>query len=100
VQRNKFNTMYFLYILQCKDSSLYTGITKDLEKRLKKHNNGKGSKYVRSRVPFKLVYTEEFSNKMEAMKREWKVKQLSKLEKEKLILKSRKPIIINTNFPG
>lgn len=77
--------MYFLYILECNDKSLYTGITNDLDKRLSTHLNGKGSKYVRSRLPFELKYTEEFKTKSEALKREIEIKKLNKLKKLKLI---------------
>ena len=77
--------MYYLYILECNDKSLYTGITNDLKKRLATHLNGKGSKYVRSRLPFELKYTEEFETKSEALKREISIKRLSKIEKIDLV---------------
>lgn len=80
--------MYFLYILRCSDKSLYTGITNDVENRLEKHRLGKGSKYVRSRLPFELVYTEELPNKSSALKREIKIKKMSREEKLKLIERS------------
>jgi len=73
--------MFFVYILECSDKSLYTGITNDIEKRLLKHSIGKGSKYVRSRLPFKLVHKEIYDTKSEAMKREIEIKKLSKKEK-------------------
>ncbi len=77
--------LYFLYILQCSDASLYTGITNNLVSRLEKHKSGKGSKYVRSRLPFKIVYTEELPNKSSALKREIEIKKLSREEKLKLV---------------
>lgn len=77
--------MYTLYILRCKNNSLYTGITNNLEVRLKKHSEGKGSKYVWANMPFTLVYTEEHSDKSSALKREIEVKKLHKSEKEALI---------------
>ncbi len=77
--------MYILYILRCKNNALYTGITNNLEARLKKHASGKGSKYVWANMPFKLVYTEEHSDKSSALKREIEVKSLTKEEKEKLV---------------
>jgi putative endonuclease len=77
--------VFFVYILECKDRSLYTGITNDLEKRLKEHSEGKGSKYVRSRLPFRLVYLEKAESKPEAMKREIQLKELSRTEKTELI---------------
>lgn len=75
----------FTYILKCSDGSLYTGWTNDLECRVKAHNAGKGAKYTKSRRPVELVYFEAFSTKQEAMRREWEIKQLSRVEKCKLI---------------
>ncbi len=76
--------MNYTYILECCDGTLYTGWTNDLKKRLKAHNDGKGSKYTRSRLPVKLVYLEEFETPKEAMSREWHIKRLAR--KEKLLL--------------
>ena len=77
--------MNYTYILRCGDGSLYTGWTNDLEKRIRTHNEGRGGKYTRSRLPVQLVYHEEFETKEEAMRREWEIKQLTRAEKEKLI---------------
>lgn len=77
--------MYYLYILQCVDNSLYTGITNNLEHRMNTHKSGKGAKYLRGRMPFKIVYTEEFPDRSSASKREMEVKALSKIDKLKLI---------------
>ena len=60
-------------------------IHNDLNKRIAAHNNKKGAKYTKTRLPVKLVYSEEFDNKSEAMKREWQIKQLDRKEKLKLI---------------
>lgn len=76
--------MYYVYMVRCKDNSLYTGWTTDPKRRAKEHNKGKGAKYTRSRRPVKLVYVEETSTKQEAMKREYAIKQLQKVEKEKI----------------
>jgi putative endonuclease len=76
--------MYYVYILNCKDDSLYCGYTDDINKRLEVHNSGKGAKYTKSRLPVNLVYKEEFDTKVEAMKREYAIKQLTR--KEKLLL--------------
>ena len=76
--------MNYTYILKCNDNTLYTGWTNNLEKRLKTHNEGKGSKYTRSRLPVVLVYYEEFETKEEAMQREWKHKHMSRTAKETL----------------
>lgn len=78
--------MNYTYILKCADGSLYTGWTNNMEKRLKAHNDGKGAKYTRARRPVELVYWESFETKQEAMHREWEIKQLSRSEKEKLLL--------------
>jgi len=76
---------YFLYILRCSDDTLYTGITTDIERRLKEHNLGtKGAKYTRSRRPVKLVYKEKLEDKSSALKREYEIKKMSR--KKKLLL--------------
>ena len=80
--------MYYVYILECKDGTLYTGWTINIEKRLTKHNQGKGAKYTRSRFPAVLKYSEEFITKKEALQREYFIKQLYREEKLKLIAKS------------
>ena len=77
--------MYYIYMLRCRDGSLYTGWTNDLEKRLKAHNSGSASKYTRTRLPAELVYFEEWESKEAAMSREWHIKRLSREEKLKLI---------------
>ncbi|MBB6623502.1 GIY-YIG nuclease family protein [Clostridium gasigenes] len=80
--------MNCVYILKCSDDTLYTGWTNDLDKRFKVHSQGKGAKYTKGRLPVELVYFEEFDNKIEAMKREYEVKQLSRKEKQKLIIEN------------
>ena len=77
--------MYWVYILECNDGSLYTGWTVDIEKRLAKHNLGKGANYTRARCPVTLRHSERFSTKREALQREYYIKQLSRQEKLKLI---------------
>jgi putative endonuclease len=79
--------MYFVYIIQCSDDTLYTGITTNLDRRIKEHNNSKlGAKYTKVRRPVKLVYSKEFENRSEASKEESRIKKLSRTEKLKLIL--------------
>ena len=74
--------MYYLYILKCSDGSLYTGITNNLERRMKEHNfSGLGAKYTRSRRPVELVCSKKFRNRSAALKEERKVKKLSRKEK-------------------
>ena len=75
----------FTYIVKCSDGSLYTGWTNNLEKRLRAHNEGKGAKYTKSRRPVTLVYQESFDTKEEAMRREVRIKQLSRSQKLELI---------------
>ena len=77
--------MNYTYIVECADGSLYCGWTNDLNKRIADHNAGKGAKYTKPRLPVKLVYSESFDTKEEAMSREWHIKQLSRDEKMKLI---------------
>jgi len=77
--------MHYVYIVECADSSLYAGYTSDLDKRLKVHNQGKGSKYTRSRLPVKLVYSETVESKSNGLKREYQIKQLTRKQKEELI---------------
>ena len=76
---------YIVYLLECRDGSLYCGITNDLEKRLKAHNNGTGAKYTKSRRPVCVVYVEECASKSDALRREYAVKQLTHAEKRALI---------------
>ena len=85
--------MNFVYILRCGDGSLYTGWTKNLEKRLAAHASGKGAKYTRSHLPVELVYYESLPGPREAMSRERQIKALSR--REKLALISEKELHIN-----
>ena len=73
---------YFTYIVRCSDSTLYTGITTDLARRLDEHNNStKGAKYTRIRRPVKLVYSEKYEDRSSASKREYAIKKLSREKK-------------------
>ena len=82
------DTPWYVYMVQCRDGSLYTGITKDLEKRVKEHNSGStGAKYTRSRRPVHLVYQEEVPSRSAAAKREYEIKQLTAAGKNALIHK-------------
>lgn len=75
--------MWFAYLLQCSDGTYYIGISNDVAKRVKAHNEGKGAKYVRGRTPVKLVKTIECKSKSEALKIEavWKKVQRNKKTK-------------------
>lgn len=80
--------MYYIYIVQCSDGTLYTGSTNNIEKRIAIHNTGKtGAKYTKIRRPVELVYQEQFETKSEALKREHAIKQLSRIEKLMLLSK-------------
>jgi len=75
-------------MLQCSDDTFYTWITTDIERRLSEHNlSEKGAKYTRARRPVLLVYSEEFPDRSEASQEEYRIKQLTRIEKEKLISK-------------
>ena len=80
--------MNYTYIVKCSDGTYYTGWTNNLEKRIKSHNAGMGAKYTRPRLPVTLVYYETFATKQEAMKREYRIKQLSRQQKEQMIVSS------------
>lgn len=79
--------MWFVYIIRCADNSLYTGITTDIERRIREHNsdNTIGAKYSRARRPTTLVYQENADSRSAALKREAVIKKLSKPEKETLV---------------
>ena len=77
---------YFVYILECKDGSLYTGITKDVPKRLDEHNTkDTGAKYTKIRRPVKLIYQENSENRSTASKREYEIKKFTRVKKLQLI---------------
>jgi predicted GIY-YIG superfamily endonuclease len=76
---------WLIYILRCREGSLYTGITNDLAKRLQAHQEGKASRYTRSRLPVKLVYLESAANRSAAMRRERMIKRMNRRQKIFLI---------------
>lgn len=78
-------TLCYVYILECSDKTLYTGWTNNLHKRIEAHSKGKGAKYTRCRLPVKLVYFEEHDDKISAQKREYAIKQLSRIQKLNII---------------
>ncbi|AIE58562.1 GIY-YIG nuclease family protein [Bacillus methanolicus] len=78
---------HFFYVLECKDGSLYAGYTNNLEKRLKLHNEGKAAKYTRGRGPVKLVYSQQFNDKSEALKAEYQFKKWTRKKKEEYLMK-------------
>lgn len=80
-------TSWFVYIVRCADDSLYTGITKNIIRRLDEHNNGNrtASAYTRARRPVALVYQESYQTRSQATKREYQIKQLCRREKQALL---------------
>ena len=80
------NQDWFVYILQCSDKTLYTGVTTDIERRIEEHNTGnKGAKYTAARRPVKLVYSEQLGSRSEAQQREHQIKSLTRQQKQQLI---------------
>jgi putative endonuclease len=82
---------YYVYVILCEGGSFYTGYTKSVDKRMRLHVNGKGARYTRMHKPKKLVYTEEFRTRAEAMRREKKVKTMGHKEKRALIKSQTRP---------
>ena len=82
--------MNYTYILKCKDGSLYTGWTNDLEQRVAAHNTATGAKFTYARRPVELVYFEEFETKEQAMKREYAIKQMARKDKLELVRRKEK----------
>jgi putative endonuclease len=85
------DTSWIFYILKCSDGSFYSGITNDLERRLRQHRSGRASRYTRTRRPMRIVYREPCASRSHALRREHQVKGLSRKEKEQLIARGRKP---------
>jgi putative endonuclease len=81
------NKEHYVYVVSCKDGSLYTGYTNNLKRRIKLHNEGKGAKYTRGRGPVKLVFSKQFSTKSEALKAEFAFKKLDRKKKQQYIIK-------------
>jgi len=79
--------IWYLYILECKDKSLYTGITNNIERRLEKHTDGSASRYTAKNRPVKLIYSEQYPDKNSALKREAQLKGWTRKKKLKLINK-------------
>lgn len=83
---------HYVYILKCRDNTYYTGYAKDVEQRLKLHNEGKGAKYTRGRGPHQLVYRASFPSKGDALRKEYEIKQLTRKQKESLIAEEGRKI--------
>ncbi len=76
---------FYVYIVQCRDGTYYTGYTNDLENRIASHNNGNGAKYLKGKLPVKLVYSKEYHYYKNALRSERRIKKLTRKQKEKLI---------------
>ena len=81
--------MNYTYILRCSDGTFYTGWTNHLDERVRAHNEGRGAKYTRGRGPVELVYYECLETREEALRREYAIKQMSRMEKIRLIEQQR-----------
>ena len=76
---------FFVYIVQCKDGTYYTGYTKNLDERVSLHNSGNGAKYLKGKLPVTLVYAKEYKYYKNALRGERKIKKLTRNQKERLI---------------
>lgn len=88
----------YTYVVQCSDGTYYTGWTNNLKKRIDTHNRGKGAKYTRNRIPVQLVYFEIFETRGEAMSREYRIKKMSRKEKEEMIRTSNLKECVQTSL--
>ena len=84
-KKKKKAAAWLLYVLKCRDNTLYTGITTDVSRRVQQHNSGIASHYTRSRIPVKLIFSEPCRGRSQALKKEYAIKQLSRKEKEEYI---------------
>ena len=82
---DKDKDVWHVYIVQCADNTLYTGVAREPAKRVHQHNAGRGARYTRGRLPVELVYEEQAGDRGSALKREYEIKRLNAREKRKLI---------------
>ena len=85
----------YMYVVECRDGSYYTGYTTDVKKRLTVHNSGKGAKYTRARLPVKLIYVEAFASKEEAMSAETLLKRKKRPQKEQFLSENQEKNLVN-----
>lgn len=90
---------WWIYLVRCADGTLYTGIAKDVQARLHGHNRGVGAKYTRGRTPVELVYRERAASRSAALRREHKIKRLSRRQKCRMIAHYQQQQAL-TNIPG
>jgi predicted GIY-YIG superfamily endonuclease len=84
-KRRKKSAAWLLYVLKCRDNTLYTGITIDVSRRVQQHNSGTASRYTRSRLPVRLVFSEPCQSRSQALKKEYAMKRLSRKKKEEYL---------------
>ena len=84
---------WYIYIIECRDKTIYTGVTNNLSRRINDHNKGNGCRYTRFRWPVKLIHSEELSTQSEAQKREARIKSLTREKKLKLCGQENKPFL-------
>ncbi|KXU06283.1 GIY-YIG nuclease family protein [Streptococcus oralis] len=85
----------YMYVVECRDGSYYTGYTTDVKRRLAVHNSGKGAKYTRARLPVKLIYVEGFTSKEEAMSAEAFLKRKKRPQKERFLSENQEKNLVN-----
>ena len=85
----------YMYVVECRDGSYYTGYTTDVKKRVAVHNSGKGAKYTRARLPVKLIYAEGFDSKEEAMSAEALLKQKKRAQKERFLSENQEKNLLS-----
>ena len=89
---------WWVYLLKCRDGSLYTGVTTDVAARLATHSAGAGARYTRSRLPVRLVYTEPAADRSAALRREAAIKRLSAVDKRLLVSKAANQGVIGASL--
>ncbi|WP_300000482.1 GIY-YIG nuclease family protein [uncultured Cedecea sp.] len=91
-------TSWYLYLIRGQDNRLYTGITTDVQRRFAEHQSGKGAKALRGRGALQLVFSQQVGNHSQALRIEYKIKQLSKTQKERLVNQERSLEELITNI--
>ncbi len=85
----------YMYVVECRDGSYYTGYTTDVKKRVAVHNSGKGAKYTRARLPVKLIYAQGFDSKEEAMSAEAFLKRKKRAQKERFLSENQEKNLLS-----
>ena len=85
----------YMYVVECRDGSYYTGYTTDVKKRITVHNSGKGAKYTRARLPVKLIYAQGFDSKEEAMSAEGLLKRKKRAQKERFLSENQEKNLLS-----